>query len=109
MKIAVVGAGIAGITVAYHLHKFGYEVEVFERDNGSALECSHANGGQIAISGCDVWTRWPTVWQGIKWSLRKDAPLLIRKTPSIDKIVWLMGFLGNTCKGLYEKLSLIHI
>jgi len=32
MKVAVVGAGIAGLTCAWELHKAGVEVEVFERD-----------------------------------------------------------------------------
>lgn len=31
MKVAVVGAGIAGLTCAFELHKAGAEVEVFER------------------------------------------------------------------------------
>lgn len=32
MKVAVVGAGIAGLTCAFELHKAGVDVEVFERD-----------------------------------------------------------------------------
>ena len=32
MKVAVVGAGIAGLTCAFELHKSGVDVEVFERD-----------------------------------------------------------------------------
>lgn len=32
MKVAVIGAGIAGLTCAFELHKAGVEVEVFERE-----------------------------------------------------------------------------
>ena len=32
MKIAVVGAGISGLTTAYYLQKFGFDVDVFEKD-----------------------------------------------------------------------------
>ncbi|MBX7183918.1 MAG: FAD-dependent oxidoreductase [Vicinamibacteria bacterium] len=32
MKVAVIGAGIAGLTCAFELHKAGVDVEVFERD-----------------------------------------------------------------------------
>ena len=32
MKIAIVGAGISGLTTAYYLQKFGYEVDIFEKE-----------------------------------------------------------------------------
>ncbi|HPG28302.1 MAG TPA: NAD(P)-binding protein, partial [Myxococcota bacterium] len=34
MRIAVIGAGIAGATVASRLHAAGVEVEVFEKARG---------------------------------------------------------------------------
>jgi len=32
MKIAIVGAGISGLTTGYYLQKFGFEVDIFEKD-----------------------------------------------------------------------------
>jgi len=32
MKIAVIGAGISGLTVAYYLQKYGFEVDVYEKN-----------------------------------------------------------------------------
>jgi NADPH-dependent glutamate synthase beta subunit-like oxidoreductase/glutamate synthase domain-containing protein 3/Pyruvate/2-oxoacid:ferredoxin oxidoreductase delta subunit len=32
-KVAIIGAGAAGLAAAYHLRKFGYQVEIFEADS----------------------------------------------------------------------------
>lgn len=32
-KIAVIGSGVAGLTSAWHLRRFGYKVDIFEQDN----------------------------------------------------------------------------
>ncbi|MBT0570867.1 FAD-dependent oxidoreductase [Curvibacter sp. CHRR-16] len=45
MKIAVIGAGIAGITTAYRLSQEGHQVCVFERRAGVCEETSFANLG----------------------------------------------------------------
>ena len=48
MKIAIVGAGIIGVTTAYELTADGHEVTVFERHGAAALETSFANAGVVA-------------------------------------------------------------
>lgn len=101
MKIAIVGAGIAGISAAYYLAKQKYEVEVFEQEPYAAMRTSYANGGQISASNSEVWTTWSNVFNGIKWMLRKDAPLLIRPSPNLDKLSWLAKFLYYTANNDY--------
>jgi D-amino-acid dehydrogenase len=95
-KIAVVGAGIAGVTAAYFLAKKGHKVVVFERERYAAMKTSYANGGQISVSNSEVWTTWSNVKKGIKWMFLKDAPLLIRPTLEWRKIKWLAAFLKHT-------------
>ena len=41
-KIAVIGAGITGITTAYQLMKKGYDVTVFDKQKYAAMETSYA-------------------------------------------------------------------
>lgn len=45
MRIAVIGAGVIGVTTAYELALDGHEVTVFERHGTAAEEASFANGG----------------------------------------------------------------
>lgn len=48
MKIAVIGAGVIGITTAYELTADGHEVTVFEKNAAAAEGCSFANAGVIS-------------------------------------------------------------
>ncbi|MFN3214438.1 MAG: FAD-dependent oxidoreductase [Henriciella sp.] len=48
MKIAIIGAGVVGVTTAYMLAKIGHEVSVFDREPRAAMESSFANGGQLS-------------------------------------------------------------
>ncbi|MEX0370070.1 MAG: D-amino acid dehydrogenase, partial [Tateyamaria sp.] len=93
--IAVIGAGITGITTAYALARRGYEVSVFDRNRYAAMETSFANGGQLSASNAEVWTRWGTIFKGLKWMLKSDAPLLVNPKPSWHKLSWMAEFMGN--------------
>ena len=55
MKIAVIGAGIIGITTAYELAVDGHEVTVFERRGAAAEEASFANAGVVAPGSVTPW------------------------------------------------------
>ena len=75
MKVAVVGAGITGITTAYFLAKAGHEVVIYDKRKYPAMATSYANGGQLSASNAEVWNSWRSVKKGIKWLLKEDAPL----------------------------------
>lgn len=102
-KVAVIGAGIAGITTAYYLAKKGYQVTVYEQEPYPAMRTSFANGGQISVSNSEVWTTWSNVKKGIKWLFKKDAPLLIRPRLDYKQWKWIIKFLYNTATNQYEK------
>lgn len=94
-SIAVIGGGITGVTTAYALAKRGFSVTLFERHRYAAMETSFANGGQLSASNAEVWNHWSTVWKGMKWMLRSDAPLLVNPKPSWHKLSWFAEFVGN--------------
>lgn len=94
-KVAVIGAGVTGLTTAYELLDQGFDVTVFDRNRYAAMETSFANGGQLSASNAEVWTQWGTVLKGIKWMLQADAPLLVNPAPTLHKMRWMGEFLSN--------------
>lgn len=102
-NVAVIGAGITGITTAYYLAKKGYKVTIYEQEPYPAMRTSYANGGQISVSNSEVWTTWSNVKKGIKWMFKKDAPLLIRPRLDYKQWKWIAKFLYNTMTNQYEK------
>jgi len=94
-KMAVIGAGITGVTTARALAARGFDVTVFDRHRYAAMDTSFANGGQLSASNAEVWNSWGTVLKGIKWMTQKDAPLLMNPTPSWHKLSWCMEFMSQ--------------
>ena len=102
-SVAVIGAGIAGITTAYYLAREGYSVTVYEQERYPAMRTSFANGGQVSVSNSEVWTTWSNVRKGVKWMFKKDAPLLIRPRLDWAQWKWMAKFLYYTATRSYKK------
>jgi D-amino-acid dehydrogenase len=94
-SIAVIGAGITGVTTAYALARKGFSVTLFERQRYAAMETSFANGGQLSASNAEVWTHPSTLIKGLKWMLKSDAPLLVNPKPSWHKLSWFAEFIAS--------------
>ncbi|MEL6921001.1 MAG: D-amino acid dehydrogenase [Pseudomonadota bacterium] len=100
-NIAIIGAGITGVTTAWSLVQRGFNVTLYDRNRYAAMETSFANGGQLSASNAEVWNHWSSVIKGMKWMMRDDAPLKMPLTPSWHKYSWMAEFLANIPN--YEK------
>jgi D-amino-acid dehydrogenase len=103
MKTLVLGAGIIGISTAWHLLERGHEVIVVDRQRDAALETSFANAAQISVSYCEPWANRHAPAKLLKWMFRNDAPLLFR--PRLDWQQWRWGlqFLAQCNDAAFER------
>ncbi len=114
MKVIVLGAGIIGISTAWHLLELGHEVTVVDRQPDAALETSFANAGQISVSYCEPWANKDAPLKALKWMFSKEAPLLFRpRLPTFGPTAkfgggwqqwrWGMQFLGQCNDAAFER------
>jgi D-amino-acid dehydrogenase len=96
--IAIIGAGITGVTSAYALSQAGYRVTVIDKNRYAAMETSYANGGQLSASNAEVWTHPSTIAKGLKWMFTPDAPLLMNPAPTWHKLSWMTEFVASIPK-----------
>ena len=107
MKIIVLGAGIIGISTAWHLAQRGHEVTVVDRHGEAALETSFANAAQISVSYCEPWANRDAPWKALKWMFSKEAPLLFRPQVPLGEgwhqYSWGLEFLANCNDTAFER------
>ena len=103
MKIIIVGAGIIGVSTAWHLLERGHEVTVVDRQTDAAMETSFANAGQISVSYCEPWANRQAPLKALKWMFRDDAPLLFRPRLDWQQWRWSLLFLGQCNDAAFER------
>ncbi|MBI3523639.1 MAG: D-amino acid dehydrogenase [Betaproteobacteria bacterium] len=93
MRVAVLGAGVIGVTAAWYLTEAGHEVVLVDRQPTPAQETSFANGGQISASHAEPWANPAAPLKILRWLGREDAPLLWRWRADPDQWSWGLRFL----------------
>ena len=89
MKIAIVGAGIIGVTTAYELAADGHEVTVFERRGAAALETSFANAGVVAPGYVTPWAAPGMPAKVLRYLLSEHAPVRVAFPLSTRELSWM--------------------
>lgn len=97
MKVAVIGAGIIGITTAYELAADGHEVTVFERRSAAAEETSFANAGVVAPGYVTPWAAPGMPGKVLGHLFSQHSPVRIGLPLSGSEIAWMWKFL-KACK-----------
>lgn len=103
MKTIVMGAGIIGVSTAWHLLERGHEVTVIDRQPDAALETSFANGAQISVSFCEPWANAQAPFKVARWLLRDDSPLLFRPRLDPHQWRWALSFLTQCNDAAFER------
>ena len=103
MKVIVLGAGIIGVSTAWHLLERGHEVTVVDRQPDAAMETSFANAAQISVSYCEPWANRDAPLKALKWMFSKEAPLLFRPQMDWQQWRWGMQFLAQCNDPSFER------
>jgi D-amino-acid dehydrogenase len=89
MKVAVIGAGIVGVTTAYELARAGTEVTVFERQGTVASECSFANAGVIAPGYVSPWASPGMAWKVLRHLPTRHAAVRFGGLDALRHLPWM--------------------
>ncbi len=87
MNIAIVGAGVVGVTTAYELARDGHSVTVFEQRSATAEEASFATGGLLAPGVLVPWSA-PGAAQSPS-VFGRAATLRLGRSLSATDLAWL--------------------
>ena len=93
MRVAVVGAGIIGVTTAYELAVQGHEVTVFERRSSVAAESSFANAGVIAPGYVTPWAAPGMPWKVLRHVFSRHTPVRFNGLGALAQLPWLWRWL----------------
>lgn len=102
MKIAVVGAGIVGISTAYELACDGHQVSVFERHGASAEECSFANAGVLAPGYVTPWAAPGMPGKVLRHLLSRHAPVRVSAALGLAELRWMWRWWRACRASVYE-------
>ena len=103
MRVTVLGAGIIGVSTAWHLLERGHEVTLVDRQADAALETSFGNAAQISVSYCEPWANREAPLKALKWMFDPEGPLKFR--PQLDPAQWRWGlqFLAQCNDTAFER------
>ena len=89
MRVAVIGAGIVGVTTAFELASDGHAVTVFDRRGSVAEETSFANAGVVAPGYVTPWAAPGMPAKVLRHLLSRHAPVRLSLPMAAGQLGWL--------------------
>lgn len=106
MHVAVLGAGVVGVTTAYYLAGHGHQVTLCERQDQVGCGTSFANGAQLAYSYTDALAH-PSLLLKIPMLVAgKDPAIRVRGGPHASLLRWSLGFLTQ-CTTAHARRNML--
>ncbi len=111
MHVAVLGAGVIGVTTAYYLSERGHSVTIIDRADDVASGATGGNGGQLSYSFTDAMAspallgKLPTIMAGLNPAFHMRPPV------NHDLIRWGLAFLNQctTAKNRKNTLAILQL
>lgn len=111
MHVAVLGAGVIGVTTAYYLSERGHSVTIVDRADDVADGASGGNGGQLSYSFTDAMAspallgKMPRIMAGL------NPAFYVRPPINPDLIRWGLAFLNQctTAKNRKNTLEILQL
>ena len=105
--IAVLGAGVVGVTTAWYLRQAGFEVTVIERESAAGMQTLFASGS-LSVANAMPWANHKAPLAALKGFFSEDAPLLYRLRADKSQRKWAMQFLRE-CRAEQADANLIQM
>lgn len=93
MRVAVIGAGIVGVTTAYELAAEGHAVTVVDRRASVAAETSFANAGVVAPGYVTPWAAPGMPSKVLRHLLSRHAPVRLAGLRALGQLPWMWRWL----------------
>ncbi|MDP9901662.1 NAD(P)/FAD-dependent oxidoreductase [Variovorax ginsengisoli] len=103
-KVAILGAGMVGVSCALELQRRGFDVTLFDR-RAPGCETSYGNAGVIARSSLmpfnhpGLWGALPKLLKNQSASFRYDPAFMAKNLP------WALSFLSKARRGAFEATA----